>query len=226
MSQALAANEGVALLGGTFDPIHFAHLRCALELKQALQLEQLRLVPCHIPSHRDTPVVSSEQRLQMLEQALLECPDLVLEACELKREKASYSIDTLRHIRAEIGPHKSLFLALGTDAFALLDTWHEWQQLLDYCHLVVMLRPGSELPQQGVVADLFQARQEVDLAKLKQRPQGGIYTLAVTALDISATQIRQQIAAGSSPQFLLPDSVWCYIQQQGLYQGCAAVAEE
>lgn len=218
MSQERLANQGVGLLGGTFDPIHFAHLRCALELKQQLQLEQLRLVPCHQPSHRDTPGASSAQRLRMLQLATSACVELELETCELERDRASYSIDTLRHIRAEIGPQTSLFLALGTDAFELLDTWHQWQQLLDYCHLVVMLRPGSVLVQQGPVGELLRARQCSDLAQLKQVPQGLIYSLEVTALDISATQIRRQLAQGHSPQFLLPDSVWSYIQQQGLYR--------
>lgn len=209
--------QGVALLGGTFDPVHFGHLRSAWELKEKLQVAQLRLVPCHIPSHRDAPGADSAQRLQMLRLALADCPQLQIETCELEREQPSYTIDTLRHLRAELGSEVPLMLAMGTDAFAALNSWSEWHQLLDYCHIVVMMRPGASLPDSGEVASLLQNARAQQLPCLKHQPHGLIYPLIVTELDISASDIREQIETGLSPQFLLPDSVWRYIQQQALY---------
>jgi nicotinate-nucleotide adenylyltransferase len=207
----------IGLLGGTFDPIHLGHLRLALELKQTFGFQEMRLLPCHQPPHRRSPLVGSAERAQLVRLALAQCPDLLLDERELRRDRPSYTIDTLQELRAELGPEVSLCWALGSDAFAGLHTWHRWQELLDYAHLVVIARPEAPLPQSGPVAELFAARR-AEPAQLANAPQGSIVQANLRLLPISATEIRDQIARGESPQFLLPDCVWHHIDQHHWYR--------
>ena len=207
----------IGVLGGTFDPIHFGHLRLALELKQSLGLSQMRLMPCHRPVHRGEPQVSSAQRAEMIRLALLDCPELTLDERELRRDTPSYTFDTLRSLRAELGAEVSLIWAMGTDAFAALDSWNRWQELLDYTHLVVIERPGFSLPDAGPVARLLQ-QHRAPTSALDELPAGAIVLPSLRLLDISATGIRAQLAAGESAQFLLPESVRRYILAEGLYR--------
>lgn len=207
----------IGILGGTFDPVHHGHLRLALELRQTLGLSQMRLMPCHRPVHRGQPQVSSAQRAEMIRLALMDCPELTLDERELRRDEPSYTFDTLRSLRDELGPDVSLLWALGTDAFAALDTWNRWQELLDYTHLVVIERPGFSLPQTGAVAELLQ-RHRAPVTALSELPAGAIVLPSLRLLDISATDIRGQVAIGESVQFLIPESVRRYILAEGLYR--------
>jgi len=130
-------NMSVALFGGTFNPIHNGHLRIAVELAEQLDVESLRMIPCALPPHREALTVSAEQRLQMLKAAIENQPRLVADEIELQRQGPSYTIDTLRQVRAEITSDTPLYLCLGMDVLATIDSWHQWQQLTDYCHLVI-----------------------------------------------------------------------------------------
>ncbi|MDQ2076284.1 nicotinate-nucleotide adenylyltransferase [Marinimicrobium sp. ABcell2] len=210
----------LGFFGGTFNPVHFGHLRLALEVKQALELDEVRLVPCHRPAHRGEPEVSDAQRAAMLRLALSDCADLQLDTRELERSGPSYSVDTLQGLREELGPETSLSWIMGSDAFAGLDTWHRWRELLDWGHIVVVARPGWKLPETGPVADCL-TRHQGPAEVLSEKPAGHIVVQSLRLLPISATDIRTQIAAGESPQFLLPDSVWQFIQQHGLYARAA-----
>lgn len=207
----------IGLFGGTFDPVHNGHLRVALELKQALQLDEMRLVPCHRPPHRTAPGAASNQRAAMVRLAIADCAELQIDERELRREQASYTIDTLRELREELGSEVSLVLALGTDAFIGLNTWHCWRELLNYTHLALVARPGFALPESGEVMDLLNARL-APAAVLDAQACGGIVQPSLSMLPISATAIRAQIAGELSPQFLLPDAVWQYITAEKLYQ--------
>jgi nicotinate-nucleotide adenylyltransferase len=207
----------IAMLGGTFDPIHAGHLRSAVELREQLALDELRFVPCHVPPHRNAPIATALQRLQMLELALADEPGLSIDTRELQRNAPSYSIDTLIALRAELGADVALSLIVGMDAFAQLHTWHRWQELLDHAHIIVIARPGSALPQSGAAADLLRAKQR-DASILKQQSRGSIVSVELTPLPISATAIRELIRAGHSPRYLLPDTVCSYIRAQHLYQ--------
>ena len=211
-----ACQGGVAVLGGTFDPIHFGHLRSALELRERLGCGQVRLIPCHRPPHRDTPAVSGEQRLRMVELAVAGDSGLVADARELRRPGPSYTIDTLIELRAELGARCPLYLVMGVDAFALLDGWWRWRELLDFAHIVVIARPDCALPQSGAVAGLLAAHGAA-VDTLRTRSHGGIATLQLTPLPISATAIRALIRAGRSPRYLLPDAVQAFISAQRLY---------
>ncbi len=206
----------IGLFGGTFNPVHFGHLRLALEVRQALSMDELRLVPCHRPAHRGEPEVSSEQRVEMLRLALQNCPELSLDERELERDGPSYSLETLQSLRAELGSNVSLTWIMGSDSFAGLDSWHGWRELLDWGHLLVVARPGYELPDEGPVAELLH-RRKAEAQALLEQTAGAIVVQELRLLPISATEIRTQIGRHQSPQFLLPDSVWQFIQQQGLY---------
>lgn len=205
-----------AILGGTFDPIHVGHLRAALELRERLQLTEVRLVPCHWPPHRGQPGASSEQRLAMVQAAVADEPGLAADDRELRRAGPSYSIDTLAELRAELGAAVALSLIVGADAFAGLDSWHRWQELPTLAHLVVIDRPGFELPRAGAVYDFWQARQRAP-ARLATTAAGGVSLVRLPPLPVSATAIRAAIAAGRSPRWLLPDPVWDYIRRERLY---------
>lgn len=206
----------VGIFGGTFNPVHCGHLRLALEVRQALAMDEVRLLPCHQPPHREEPGASSAQRADMLRLALAACPELQLDERELLRGGPSYSLDTLRSLRAELGPEVSLSWILGSDSFATLDRWHRWRELLEWGHLIVVLRPDWPLPDSGPVAELL-AGSGAGPERLESHAAGAVVVQPLRLLPISATEIRAQIAAGESPQFLLPDSVWQFIQQQGLY---------
>src|SRR5690606_36897071 len=144
----------IGLLGGTFDPVHNGHLRMALELKQALRLDEMRLLPCHRPPHRAAPGATSAQRATRVRRGIADCPALQIDERELRRTTMSYTVDTLCELREELGGEVSLVLALGADAFANLNTWHRWRELLDHAHLALIARPGFVLPETGEVADL------------------------------------------------------------------------
>lgn len=209
--------RSVALLGGTFDPIHNGHLRSALELRERLDFERIHLVPSHRPPHRGEPGASAAQRLHMLELALAGETGLCADARELRRAGPSYTFDTLSELRAELGAQCPLSLVVGADAFAGLDGWHRWRELPQLAHIVVMARPGCALPAAGPVAELLQALRAEPEA-LRQQPCGAIVPVALTPLPISATAIRELVRAGRSPRYLLPDAVWTYIREQSLYR--------
>ena len=136
----------IGLLGGTFDPVHIGHLRSALEVADALALDELRMMPNARPPHRDTPQVSPQQRLEMVRLAVDGIAPLVVDDRELKRDKPSYTVDTLELMRAELAADDQLFLLLGWDAFCGLPSWHRWEELLQHCHILVLQRPALSAP--------------------------------------------------------------------------------
>ena len=207
----------LGIFGGTFDPVHIGHLRIALEIKQQLALDDMRLLPCYLPPHRPAPGASAAQRVEMLAIALQGCPDLHMDTRELQRDKPSYTYDTLCELRAEVGEQTSLCLCMGMDSFATLDSWHNWELLLQLAHIVVVARPGWAQPTTGVLAELMQLKR-AEVASIRQQDAGAIVMLEQRLLPISATGIRAQINAGGSPQFLVPDEVWNFIRRHQLYQ--------
>lgn len=207
----------VGILGGTFDPIHYGHLRTALELLETLELAEVRFVPCRIPAHRATPRVTAEQRLTLVRLALLGQAGFVVDDREIRREGPSYMVDTLASLRADCGAETPLCLILGTDAFRELPTWHRWLDLSELAHIVVMQRPGLLQPFPPVLENFITARVVYDGLALRRQPAGGILFQPVTQLNISATQIRALLARGQSPRYLLPDAVLAYIHDRALY---------
>ena len=208
----------IGILGGTFDPVHLGHLRTALDVCEALVLDEVRLIPCHLPPHRGLPVASSAQRVKMLEAAVRDYPAFVVDQRELGREGPSYSFDTLTSLRAEPGA-QGICLLIGMDAFRGLTSWHRWRELIELCHLVVMTRPGAELPAQGELADFIWRRKVAGAGDLRQQAAGCLLFQPVTRLEISATDIRSRLAEGRSAGFLVPEAVREIINKEGLYRG-------
>lgn len=203
----------IGVLGGTFDPIHYGHLRTALEVVEHFGLSSLRLIPGNVPPHRQQPVATPQQRLTMLQLATARTSCLQVDDRELRRPGYSYSVDTLASLRQEIGQEMPLLFTLGVDAFLKFQEWHRWHDILVQAHLVVVQRPSYSLPPTG----WYESRLSTDLNVLRNTPAGRIYPFAVTALDISATRLRDTIRLGKNPRYLLPDDVIDYIYTHQLY---------
>lgn len=215
---AMNASRGVGIFGGTFDPVHFGHLRAALEASEILGLADFRLLPAGRPPHRSPPVASAGDRLAMLRTAVSGHPVFRVDDREVRRDGPSYMVDTLRDMRDEKGD-APLLLMVGQDAANGLDRWHQWRSLFELAHLVVLCRPDSDHDYSPELAREMLPRCAGSAAELMSAPAGLIWSIEVTQLAISSTDIRQRLAAGRSASFLLPESVIEYIQAQGLY-GC------
>lgn len=196
------ANKPLAIFGGTFDPVHLGHLSVAWEAAELLDAE-VRLLPASVPPHRVPPIATAAQRVAILRAALRGQSRLALDTRELDRDGPSFTIDTLHELRAEQG-ERPLLLLLGADAFAGLATWHRWRELFDAAHLGVLSRPGipAVLPD-GLEREVA-GRRIADASALRALPAGKVIELAVTPLEISATRIRELLAAGRDPRYLLP----------------------
>ena len=217
MSEAGTSPPPVGVLGGTFNPVHYGHLRSALELVERLQLQQLRLMPCAVPPHREAPACSAQHRAAMVGLAVAGEPRLICDSRELQRKGKSYTIDSLIELRDELGADPGLCLVMGCDAVLAIDTWHRWRELLDWAHIVVIARPGWHLPQSGTVARWL-AGHQLPAAAALERPAGGIIVEELRPLAISATEIRDLLTAGRSARYLLPEPVLDYIESHRLYQ--------
>lgn len=212
----------VGILGGTFDPIHYGHLRLAEEMLELANLRQIRFVPAGTPPHRDAPQVSAQHRSTMVRLAIADQPAFVLDAREVERTGKCYTVDTLRELRAELGEAQPLCLLMGGDAFLQLHTWHEWERLFELAHIVVGYRPGFTLEDSIHTAmPKLQSHYQQRLCAaevLSQKPAGGIAELAIPKLEISATLIRSRVAENRSIRYLLPNAVADYIHQHQLYE--------
>ncbi len=210
----------VGILGGTFNPIHFGHLRIAQELADALNLAEIRFIPSANPPHKAVPMVSAQHRAQMVQLAIADNPLFKLDRRELDRQGASYTIDTLISLREELGENVALCLMMGSDAFSKLDGWHRWDELLNYCHIVLVQRPSSKtqtkLSDQMTTFLANHCTENND--DLAEKLAGYIHMQPITAQDISATNIREMLACGKNAKYLVPEQVLAYIQQQRLYQ--------
>ena len=209
-------HKAIGILGGTFDPIHFGHLRMALELYAALDLARVHIVPCNRPVHRKTPIASPHARLAMIEAAIVNEPALVADAREIKRNRPSYTIDTVLEMRKEM-PDTPLCLLVGIDAFLGFLSWNRWEEILQHAHIIVAHRPHYKLPNEGKLAHLIESHLQREKTFLHENMAGGILLHPITSLEISATDIRKQIAMGANPRYLLPDSVYNYIKQNDTY---------
>ncbi|KAF0163803.1 MAG: nicotinate-nucleotide adenylyltransferase [Rhodocyclaceae bacterium] len=223
--------EGVlGLFGGTFDPLHVAHLRLAIEAREALGLAGVCFIPAGNPALRDAPHCSAVHRLAMVERALAGVPGFSIDASEALAAAPglSYTVDTLERQRRLHGDRRPLVLLLGADAFARFEAWHRWRELFALAHIAVATRPGHELKVMrsgtpgGGAGDTaldgeFAARRGI-AADLADAPAGRIVPFAITALEISATAIRRRLAAGLSARYLVPDAVLDYIESHQIYR--------
>ncbi len=215
----MAQNSPLAILGGTFDPIHTGHLRFAEEVATLLEIDEVRLVPAGQPPHRSPPLVSPEHRLVMAHMATSGNPILRVDGREVHRAEPSYTVITLEEIRAEIGD-RPLCVLLGADAFFGLPYWHRWQDIFKLAHIVVASRPGYELTSTLPIGlqPTWEKSFTNQISDLSTKPAGLIYHQKITSLDISANRIRELIKQGKSARYLLPESVLEYIHKNKLYR--------
>jgi nicotinate-nucleotide adenylyltransferase len=205
----------IGIFGGTFDPIHYGHLRPAQEVMQKLALAELRFIPAAQPPHRPAPQASATQRLAMVELAIRDLPGFRVDDQELRRGGLSFTVRTLESLRAELGK-TPLCLLIGADQFRSLETWHRWQEIPDLAHLAVLNRPGTKL---DTLSSWAHGRVCADLQVLRETPAGRLAFLSVSPQDISATRIRAALARGESVQGQLPEAVLDYIRTNHIYDG-------
>jgi len=212
----------LGVFGGTFDPVHFGHLRLAEEAADALALARVRWIPAGWPALRGAPRVAARQRLEMVRLATAGNPRFELDSAEVEAAEPSYTVPTLERLRETdgIGSARPLVLLVGADAFAGMTGWHRWEALFELAHIGVAHRPGypidhDALPQ--ALAEIYRTRFCDDAAELQTAPGGRIATFAMTQLDISATKIRTLLSNGCSARYLLPDALIAYIGQHQLY---------
>lgn len=199
-------NRPLAILGGTFDPVHLGHLRVAWEAAEFLDAD-VHMMPANVPPHRSQPVASARQRVAILRAALQGQDRLLLDERELKRDGPSYTVDTLIELRKEIGPERAVVLLVGADAFSGLASWHRWQALFELAHIGVLTRAGHEVTESPELAEQTRNRRAVSVAELRQSAAGLVIDIRVSALEISATHIRNELAAGREPRYLVPAEV-------------------
>jgi nicotinate-nucleotide adenylyltransferase len=214
-----SADRAQAVLGGTFDPIHFGHLRLAEEMADFLGLSVVRLVPAGDPYHRSLTVATAAQRLAMVRLAIQGNPRLIADDREVRQDRPSYTVETLESLRFEAaGPW---VLLLGSDAFAGLAGWRRWRDILALAHVAVAERPGASAWRNQLGPELkaeFATRHSADPGVLTRERNGCIVVHCMTPLDISATAIRVFLREHRSPRYLLPDAVLTYIEEHDLYR--------
>lgn len=207
----------IGIFGGTFDPIHFGHLRTVTEVALALELAQVRWLPAATPPHRPPPVASAIQRIEMLKLALAGQALFTVDARELARSERSYTVDTLQSLRAEFGAAQPLCLIVGEDAFRGIETWDRWHAIPDLAHLVVMRRPQPVRAAWPAPPAWASDRVAADIHALHNAAAGHVYFHAVHPQPISATQVRAALAAGEPVSDLMPKAVADYIRNNHLY---------
>jgi len=204
----------LGLLGGTFDPVHLGHLRLAIEVREALGLAEVRLLPSAQTNLRDAARAGAAQREAMLRAMLADCPGagLALDTRELARGGVSYTIDTLMALRAELGAQPLCFI-VGADAWNALPRWQRWRELLDHAHFVVASRPGAALVHHAETT----AAWTEDRQALRAHPAGRVIACPIPLLPISSTDIRARVAAGCSVHGLVSPGVAACIARERLY---------
>jgi nicotinate-nucleotide adenylyltransferase len=209
----------IGVFGGTFDPIHFGHLRLAEDMADVLGLDRVLFIPAGQPPHRGAPHTAAGHRLEMVRRAIAGNSRLVADAREVQRPQPSYTVDTLTELRAELGEAQPLWLLLGADAFLGLPGWHDWRRLFDLANIAVAERPGARLMQSDAIMEPLQSEvlQRQTAVGTATGPAGSILLRATPPLDISATAIRDTLARRGSVRYLLPDAVLDYIHEHQLY---------
>ncbi len=208
--------EPIGLFGGTFDPIHFGHLRTAFELWQSLRLAEVRFMPTGNPPHREAPLAEGQLRVDMVRAAVAGQSGFVVDDREIRRTGMSYTVDSLAELRAEF-PERSLCLMLGMDAFLGMPNWHRWREIFELAHVIVAHRPGWKAPMTGPLGEVMVDRGTGNVRELHSSKAGRIHIHGVTQLEIASTDLRQLILGGRDLRYLVPEPVRDIILKTGCY---------
>ncbi|MGH8400568.1 MAG: nicotinate-nucleotide adenylyltransferase [Gammaproteobacteria bacterium] len=206
----------IGIFGGTFDPVHLGHLRPAQEILDALHLDQIRFIPTGFPPHRTMPVAPAVLRLAMLKAAVVDETRFHVDERELNRTTPCYTVDTLAELRREY-PDAALSLIVGMDAFLGFPAWHQWQRLFELAHVIVAHRPGWTFKDDGPLAEVLATRSIEAAEQMQDRSAGCVLLQPVTQLEISATLVRDCMAAGHDPRYLVPEVVRDILIESGCY---------
>ena len=207
-----------ALFGGTFDPIHYGHLKPVEILANLIGLSRVIIMPNNVPPHRPQPEATSEQRKFMVELAIADKPLFVLDERELRRDTPSWTADTLLEWRQEQGPEQPLAFIIGQDSLLTFPSWERYETILDNAHLLVTRRPGYPLTMKQEEHQQWLDRHLTSsIEDLHNQPAGKIYLAETPWFDVSATLIRERLERGESCEEMMPEAVLSYIMNQGLY---------
>lgn len=215
---AAGAAGPIGILGGTFDPVHLAHLRIAQLALDVLRLVRVLWIPTGQPGYRHAPIANATHRLAMLRLALGGEPRYTIDARELAPGASGYTVDTLAALRAELGARQPLVLLMGDDQFAKLDSWHRWKDLFEFAHIAVFARPGESLVSGGAIAAEFAARADRADGAWRERSAGAVIRIEMPPLDVSATALRARIGDGEDISAWVPPPVVEYIARHRLYR--------
>lgn len=210
----------LGLLGGTFDPIHKGHLFIVKKLVNKLPFKEIQLIPCGHPPHRDAPIASPADRIEMIKRAITHVPHLKINDIEIKRKGFSYTIDTLKSLHVSF-PHQSLCFIMATDAFLNFNQWHQYQSILRYCHLIVVNRPDYPLPKEKWLNELLLQHQTNKEEDLNHAQSGKIIIQHLPSpIPISATTIRCYLKEDNDAAVkpLLPEKVFDYMKRKQPYR--------
>jgi nicotinate-nucleotide adenylyltransferase len=209
--------SSIGILGGTFDPVHWGHIKIAEQIIEHLALQRIHFLPNKVPPHRSQPLADIDDRVNMIKYAIAEFPQFVLDNTEISRGGYSYMIDTLKILRQRF-PDTPLSLIMGADAFESFNTWHDWQDIPNFAHLIIMNRPELPNTKTGWMGDILRERCTQNPKELTQKLAGCIYELRVDPIDISATSIRGKLKHQQSIAHEVPDKVFNYINDRKLYR--------
>lgn len=207
----------IAVFGGSFDPIHYGHLRTGIEVYEYFQVNHVRFIPCHTPVHKAAVMANASQRMAMLKLAIREQRGFVVDDTELSRKKTVYTIETLENLHGQFPDHTFL-LVIGRDSFNDFLNWHQWKNILQLCHIVVVSRPSYSISADLALTDLVAERRITSPDEFLDKPSGSIYFHDIPGLAISSTRIRQLVSDDWSIRYLTPDPVVEYILSHRLYR--------
>jgi len=204
----------LGIFGGTYNPVHWGHVRTALSVCENLHLDKVLMIPASLPPHKENPDVTFDQRMTMLKMAIAGHPKL--ETSDIETQiRPSYTLKTLQALQAQ--SNAKLYLIMGQDSFMGLPTWYEWQNLLAYCHIVVVSRAGSSTAFPEALVDLLKTHQADTLPALNAEEKGRIYFQPLPPVAISSTEIRDRLYRGETISGLCPEGVIDYIKANHLY---------
>jgi nicotinate-nucleotide adenylyltransferase len=214
----------IGILGGTLDPVHLGHLEAALAAREALRLDRVVLIPAHVPPHRSRPTSSPFHRFAMASLAVNGLDGLSASDMELLSPGPSYTADTLDHFQEALGLRASqIFFITGADAFAEIETWHRYPDVLDLANFIVVSRPGMTLPQLRQQLPELKARMRLPVGDVRSAPGTSIFLVDAPTPDVSSTEVRRRIAEGEPICGLVPLTVEYHIRQHELYTGPSTI---
>jgi len=209
--------RSIGVLGGTFDPIHNGHIHLALEVHNKLKLHTIKLIPANIPPHRSTPFASANDRKKMVELAILNQKNLSIDLREIENKNISYTVNTLISLRTEF-PNDALFLIVGEDVFNMIDTWKNWQSILNYAHIIVGKRPSEHKKNISNELKVWRDTNKInDIKILKMTQSGHIFYINTPIVEISSSMIRKYFSERKTIDEYLPSNIISYIKKNNLY---------